>query len=415
MLAPDPIGLSTRPDRSTDDIFSRTVGARLGWIVQSRWVTYAMYVAVAILVTIRRGASESTHTTFKIFRQSFWHLLHGTNLYAQYPLDQGAAAVDLFKYSPSAAALFMPFALPPYWPAMLLWSLANALALCFAIERLLGSEKARVAQWLLLPEVFATLEAMQSNALITALMIGGFVALENRRPLRAALAIVVGAALKLYPAAMLVFAAFQPRRLRSACATVVVAVTVFLLPLLVTSPAMLLQQYRWWFATEAYDEQDLLFGGSVMKLVRNLLHVSWPNWPMQVLATAALLAPLYLRRERWSDPLFRVTALASVLVYAVLFNHQAERASFIVGVAGAVIWYVSGAPKNFTRTALTVLCAAGLQSVPLLALWLFIQRDLWRSARAAVASRARNARPRAQPQGASGRHFPGCAEPDGHA
>jgi hypothetical protein len=415
MLAPNPVELSTRSHHSTGSRFFGPGVARLGRAVQSRYVVYSMYVAVAVLVTIRRGAADSTHTTFKIFRQSFWHLLHGTNLYAPYPLEQGAAAVDLFKYSPSAAALFMPFALPPYWPAMLLWSLLNALALCFALERVLGGEKARLAQWLLLPEAFATMEAMQSNALVTALMIGGFVALEHRRPLRAALAIVGGAALKLYPAAMLVFATFHPRRLRSAWATVAAAVTVFLLPLLVTSPAMLLQQYRWWFATEAYDEQDLLFGGSVMKLVRDLLHVSWPNWPMQVLATAALLAPLCLRRERWSDPLFRVTALASVLVYAVLFNHQAERASFIVGVAGAVIWYVSGAPKNFTRTALTLLCAAGLQSVPLLAVWLFIQRDLWRPARVAVASRARNARPRAQPWGAPEHHIPGCAEPDGHA
>jgi hypothetical protein len=415
MLAPGPVKVLTRLDGSTRTRFSGTVAALFGRIVQSRFVVYAMYVAVAVLVTIRRGASDSTHTTFKIFRQSFWHLLHGTNLYAHYPLEQGSAAVDLFKYSPSAAALFMPFALPPYWPAMLLWSLVNGLALCFALERLLGGEKARIAQWLLLPEAFATMESMQSNALITALMIGGFVALENRRQLRAVPAIVAAAALKIYPAAMLVFAAFHPRRLRSAYATVVAAVTVFLLPLLFTSPAMLLQQYRWWFATEAHDAEDLLFGGSVMKLVRELLHVSWPNWPMQVLATVALLLPLSLRRERWIDPAFRVTALASVLVYAVIFNHQAERASFIVGVSGAVIWYVSGAPKTFTRTALTVLCVGGLQSVPLFAVWLFIQHDLWRPVREAVESRARNPRPGAQPHGASEHFFPGFTEPDGHA
>jgi len=407
--------MSTRSYVSTGTGFSRTVRALSRPFVQSRFVVYSMYVAVAILVTIRRGASDSTHTTFKIFRQSFWHLLHGTDLYAQYPLEQGAAAVDLFKYSPSAAALFMPFALPPYGPAMLLWSLLNALALCFALERLLGSEKARIAQWLLLPQAFATLETMQSNALVTALMIGGFVALENRRQLRAVLAIVTATALKIYPAAMLVFAAFHPRRLRSACATVVAAVAVFLVPLISTAPAMLLQQYRRWFATEAHDEQDLLFGGSVMKLVRELLHVSWPNWPMQVLATGALLLPLYLRRERWSDPAFRVTALASVLVYAVIFNHQAERASFIVGVTGAVIWYVSGAPKNFTRTALTMLCVAGLQSVPLFTVWLFIQHDLWRPEREAVESRAWSCRPGAQPHGASEHHFPGITEPGGLA
>jgi hypothetical protein len=65
---------------------------------------------------------------------------------------------------------------------------------------LLGRQRARVAQWLLLPEAFATMEAMQSNALITALIIAGFVAMESRHQVRAAAAIVVAAAMKIYPA-----------------------------------------------------------------------------------------------------------------------------------------------------------------------------------------------------------------------
>jgi hypothetical protein len=116
-------------------------------------------------------------------------------------------------------------------------------------------------------------------------------------------------------------------------------------------------------------------------MIRELLQVSWPNWPMQALATIALLLPLAVRRERWSDRAFRVTALASVLAFSVIFNHQAERVSFIVGVTGAVIWYVSRESKTFTPTALTLLCAGGLQSLPLFAVWLYIQYDLWRPAR----------------------------------
>lgn len=355
---------------------SRALAGRFGPLLRSGPLICALYVAIAVTVTLKDGVIDTTHTTFKIYRQSFWHLLHGTNLYAHYPAEQGAHAVDLFKYSPSAAALFLPFALPPYAVAMLCWSLLNAFALWFALDRLLGTERARYAQWLLLPELYATTGAMQCNALIAALVIAGFVALERRHELRAALSIVVAAAFKIYPAGALAFALFHPRRPRFAAATAAASLLVLLLPLLFTTPALLLEQYRAWWAVGTSDEHDLLFGHSIMRVARELLQVSWPNWPVQLVATLVLLAPLLVRRDRWTDGGFRVTALASFLVFAVVFNHQAERASFVIGAAGAVIWYLTR-PPNLPRTLLTLLAVAGLESVPLFLAWLVMQRDLW--------------------------------------
>ena len=388
--------------RAMGPAISGQPGPRLRSVLAHGFVVFSLYVATAVGVTIHRGAPESTHTTFKILRQSFWHLLRSTNLYAHYPVEQGAAAVDRFKYSPTAAALFMPIAVPPYWPAMLGWSLLNGLALCYALERLLGRQRARVAQWLLLPEAFATMEAMQSNALITALIIAGFVAMESRHQVRAATAIVV-AARKVYPAGTLVFCMFRPRRLRFRAVTFVTSLAALPLPLLVTSPAMLMQQYRWWYATEAHDEQDHAFGGSFMKLTRELLHVDWPNLPLQVCATLVLLAPLVARRKRWRETEYRLTALASVLAYAVLFNHLAERASFVIGVTGVVIWYVTTQP-NCLRSGLTLLCVAGFRTTPLFGYWLLMQQDFWRPAGAAAVSR--------RPSAAADPGKPGLQAPD---
>lgn len=382
-------------------------GVVLRRLFGSRALVYALYVAVAVFVTVRRGSSSSTHTTFKIFRQSFWHLVDDINLYAHYPAEQGAAAVDLFKYSPTAAMLFMPIALPPYWLAMLMWSVVSALAMCLVLERLLGRERGRVAQWLLLPEVFATLEAVQSNALITVLMIAGFIALEERRQLRAAIAIVTATALKIYPAATLVLALFHPRRWRFAAVTAGVALIELLMPLLVTPPSTLVQQYRWWFATETYDASDLAFGESVMKVMRQWFHLTWPNWPVQLLATLVLLTPLLLRRERWGDASFRRTALASLLVFAVIFNHQAERPSFVIAVTGAVIWYLTS-PRGWLRRVPTALSVLGLQSPPLLACWILIQRDLWAGAGRADRSRSRTAPPALQTAGSTAPGTPAC-------
>jgi hypothetical protein len=353
----------------------------------SRWPIHSLYAGIAVFATYSRGIEDPRHTTFKIYRAAFWHLVRNLDLYAHYPAEQGARAVDLFKYSPTAALLFAPFAGLPMLPSMLLWSLLNSLGLCLALEKLLDLRQARAAQWLLLAETLASVQAMQSNAFIAALLILGFVAMERRRQLRAAAAIVTAAALKIFPAALLLLGLGQPRRPRFALIVTGVALAAFLLPLLVVSPAALVQQYDSWFAVESYDQSDLVFGLSVMHLLRHGLGVTWPNWPIQLLGTVAVALPGLLRRDRWRDPAFRLAMLSSLLAFMVLFNHQAERATFVIGVTGVVIWYLQSRQGPW-RTTIMLLSVGGLQTVPLLAAWLAMQYELWRwPARTAEPSR----------------------------
>ena len=87
------------------------------YLRQRLWLL-ALYAAGVVVATLQRGVWSRDHTTFSIFRQSFVHLAQHQNLYAAYPAEQGAAAVDLFKYSPSAAVLFAPLALIPFSAAL---------------------------------------------------------------------------------------------------------------------------------------------------------------------------------------------------------------------------------------------------------------------------------------------------------
>src|SRR5438094_969285 len=84
------------------------------------------------------------------------------------------------------------------------------------------------------------------------------------------------------------------------------------------------------------------------------LGTEWPNWPVQLAGTALLLAPLALGRARWRDAAFRRLFLCSVLVYVVLFNHQAERATFVIAYTGIVVWYVSSGSSRL-KTAILAL------------------------------------------------------------
>jgi hypothetical protein len=143
---------------------------------------------------------------------------------------------------------------------------------------------------------------------------------------------------------------------------------------------VLARQYRSWFALEQSDAMDVAFGLSAMHLVRQWISGGWPNWPAQLVGTLVLLLPLALRRSAWSDREFRLGFLASVLMYAVLFNHQAERPSFVIATAGVAIWCVTpprGTSAVWLRAALALTAVVGLKTAPLLVVWLIAQGELY--------------------------------------
>ena len=329
---------------------------------------------------------------FEIFRAASRHLLTGQDLYAEYPAEH----TDRFKYSPTFALLFAPLAWIPWPVALFLWSALNALLLFVAVERVLPRRSAMLAMGLLLLEVLRGMQNAQSNALVAALIVLSFAAMERHRAWRAALAVALGACVKIFPLAALTFAI--PRRLamRTGLAAAVVGLALVILPLALLSPAALAAQYDSWRGIEASDAQQRWF--SVMELVHRITGVAWPNWPLQLLGTAALLAPLAIRRERWDEARFRLLYLCSLLLYVVLFNHQAERASYLIAFTGATIWFASEA-RTRARVVLYALAALTIPvmstlipgdwlrtpeimtyrlALPCLAIWLVIQRDLLR-------------------------------------
>lgn len=334
-----------------------------------------LYGAGVLIATWQRGVQSNDHSTFTIFRQSFVHLAHHQNLYASYPAEQGRHPVHRFKYSPSAAMLFAPLSAVPLPVALLLWNALNAGLLILAITRLLPRWRANVALLVLAPEVFVAIQSSSSNGLVAALIILGAMAFWEGRLRTGAIAVTTGAAIKIFPLGTLVFALMRPRRAASLLAVSVPALLLLALPLLVVHPSELLQQYQWWTVIEQGDAQDLKFGLSLMRQFRDWWEVSWANWVVQVIGTGVFLAPVAMRRDRWDDPAFRTGLLSSLLIFVTLFNHQAERQSFVIAATGAAIWYVSDR-ITIERSVLIALAIIGVPTVPYLIIWLVIQAEL---------------------------------------
>jgi hypothetical protein len=360
-----------------------------------------VYVSAALVVTIQRGVFRFAND-FAIFRASFWNLIAGRDLYVL-RLDQ---AHDYFKYSPSFALLFGPFAALPFAVGLFLWNVVNALALFFALRLLLPRDKASVAQALVFLPMLRNMQASQSNALMAALIIFAFVCYERGWLWRAGIAVGLGAITKIFPLAALIFALPRPDRVRAILISVLTTVVLLALPLLVVSPHSLIGQYQSWSALEKTETSQ--FGSSVMSLF-NDAGLGWPAWPIQLVGCAMLLAVLIARMRDWDDRMVRLQFLGLVMVFCVLFNHRAERQSAVIAISGMVIWYLaSPPPREAWRTALFVIVYALVSltgtgfipgsikrvlvhqvrfPIPLTVLWLTMLGDL------AVARSARRATP----------------------
>jgi len=366
-----------------------TVGRSLVARCAKHWLL-AVYVASVILVGFQFGGREAANN-LKIFRWSFYHLVAGQDLYRPYP----ELYYDIFKYTPSWALFFAPFALPPMAVGFFLWDLCAALLLYGAVQRLLPAPQAQVALGISFFEFVASMQhAASSNTIVAGLIVLAFVALEERRQRLGAFALATGTLMKVYPAAGLAFAVFHDRKGRFALSFATLLAALVALPLLVTPLPTLWAQWRSWAQVVGGDTLER--GFSVMQLLRHWTGPTWPNWPVQLAGTVALLVPLALRRERWSEPEFRRLFLCSVLVYCVIFNHQSERPSFVVAFTGIAIWYAMS-PHTALRNALMAFAFVGIPvlhsgvvpwrvrelllprhviAIPAVVLWLVMQAEL---------------------------------------
>lgn len=370
----------------------------------------ALYLVAVSVATVQRGIL-GTENNFAIFRWAFEHLRLGQDLYAFHPGQHD----DQFKYSPTFALLFAPFAPWPFAVGLTLWNATSAWAVWYAVTRLLPPRPAAWALGLAFVEVLTCLQRAQSNALCAAAIMVAFLAFERGQLWRAAAAIAAGAFVKIFPLAALAFAVWERRIVRFALIFVGVMAGFLALPLAVTRPARLVEQYASWRATEAHDADELqhdcvqcaprvdgggLYGG-VMQQLRFWTGAPIPNWPVQLAGTILLLLPLAFRWRNRGEAAFRRLFLCSLLVYVVIFNHQSESPSFVIAMLGVTIWWAASARTRWQTTCLvlTVLVVSvaysdivpgdlrsdvfgryRLKTVPCLLAWLSMQWELWRGA-----------------------------------
>ena len=298
------------------------------------WLWIALSVIAAVLKYNR------TDNNYRIFRGVFWHTLQCTSLYAEYPLEY----YDVNHYGPFFSLVIAPFALMPIPLGLVFWCIALSLTLYFAITRsTFSSWQQMFVLWFCSETLLTSLFMQQFNIAIAAIIIASYALIEKERDFWAACLIVLGTFVKLYGIVGLAFFFFSRHKGKFVLSLLFWGVVLFVAPMIISSPGYVVSQYHEWFVclvekngeNLASQAQNISALGMVRRMLGN------PEYSdLLILSPALVLFALpYLRFKQWRNEGFRMTLLASVLLFTVLFSTGSESSSYIIALSGVCVWY----------------------------------------------------------------------------
>lgn len=317
------------------------------WQVPVPVLLWFVLAAAAAIAEISRGVSAINN--YEIFTGVFRHTIHRQHLYLTYPAEY----VDSNHYGPLFSVLIAPFALLPRAIGCFLWCMANAWVLFYAISRLNFSFKQRNLILLIgLVEMMTAIHNVQFNPMLTGWILLSFILIEEENEFWACFFIVAGFLVKIYGIAGIAFFWFSRHKIKFIGYFIFWFVVLFCLPMVISSPAFILQSYQDWFNSlveknaQNIDANDtnLMQDISVMGMIRRIGNIeTLPNFWITAPAAICYGIPL-LRFKQYRSAFFRISYLCLAMIGVVIFSSSAESSTFVIAVAGIGIWYVAQQP-----------------------------------------------------------------------
>ena len=157
------------------------------FIILSVLILAALGVSIQVLNLPPRinGDYVFTHyNNYLIFKDSFFHLIEGNNLYTSYPTDYW----DLYKYSPIFSLFMGMLAWMPNWAGLLCWNLLNVIVLFFGVKDFdFKSKRLQLFFWFFIfLELITSLQNSQCNILIIGLFLLAYQSFQKEQIIKTA-------------------------------------------------------------------------------------------------------------------------------------------------------------------------------------------------------------------------------------
>ncbi len=310
-------------------------------IFEKRIYIFSLWYIIAGLA-IFKTLMSGKFNNFLIFKYTFFSLLNERNFFL--PQPENFQHYNL--YGPIFSVLVAPFAVLPVWLGLSLWILFNSTVLLIAIRKLPLSNGATLAILLIAAhENLTSILNCQFNPSMTAIIVLTFVFIHQKKDVWAALMIVLGTFIKLYGIVGLAFFFFSKDKKKFIFGLVLWSVIAFVLPMLFSSPAFIIQSYKDWFVavTEKnvlnstfINDQDISLMGMVRRISGDHTVANWPF----LLAGVLVYALPFLRIKQYKELGFRLMLLCSTLIFTVIFSSSSESATYVIAFTGVAIWFI---------------------------------------------------------------------------
>jgi len=315
--------------------------SKLAKIVYNKPFVLIIYFGLSLFAVVKSVLTNHIHDNYFVYKFAFTRIIH-----QQTPFGElRGPAHDLFHYGPVFSLLMAPFALLPDGIGVILWVMFNAWALYIAIKLLPLKDRYYLPILLICAhELMTSSSNVEINPLIGALIILSFVFIRDKKDFWAALMICIGMFIKLYGVVGLAFFFLSENKVKFILSMIFWSALLFVLPMLITSPAYIIQNYHDWYfdllqknsANVGPSLQDI----SLMGLIRNLFHIQISN--LAVIAPGILLFGLwYLRVKCYPLVQYQLLLLASTLLFVIIFSSSSESPTYIIAVAGAGVWFMN--------------------------------------------------------------------------
>ncbi len=210
-----------------------------------------LWIILAVAVCLKSAVVGGDYSVYRMFAGGSRHWWADQSLYSSYAISEN---LDSFRYSPAFAVAFTPFCLLPDPYGAIAWSLLSIGLLVWAMRAMVRHvlpgdwPPNREALFLVLVLVgsIVGIWALQTNALVTALLCLALAAIVRRHWWAASWCLAVPVFIKLWPIALvMLLVVFWPRQLSWRFA--VACVALLAIPFLTRPPDTVVWQYHQWY------------------------------------------------------------------------------------------------------------------------------------------------------------------------
>ena len=316
---------------------------KLKKILTSYNTLFFLWMSCALYTT----AKNPFENNFLIFRQVFWHIINKLPLYSEYPQEYN----DINLYGPLFGYIVAPFAIFPIWLGHLFWQIALT-ALLFGVIKIMDfTDKRKLfILWFCAHELLTALFLSQFNIAIAAIILLAFYFVEKEKDIWATLFIVIGTLTKLYGIIGLAFFFFSNHKMKFCISFWGWLLLLLILPMLISSPEYIWEQYQSWGETLLAKNDKNLFAPdeniSLLGIVRKISGCESYSDLWLIIPGVVLFSIPYMRTNQYKNKGFRETLLASVMMFVVLFSTGSESYGYITPLIGTIIWYTASSWKR---------------------------------------------------------------------